>query len=56
MEVVLDENGMLDYIKTNVVNPPTSDTQDLVQWKKDVAKARRIILNGVYFPWIFKTI
>ncbi len=29
MEVVLDENGLLEYIKTNVAKPQASDAQNL---------------------------
>lgn len=47
MEVVLDENGLLEYIKTYVAKPQACDAQNLSQWKKYVAKARRIILEGV---------
>ena len=50
MEEVLYENGILDYIETNVIIPSTSNFQDLSHWKKDVAKARRIILEGVRDP------
>ena len=34
MEAILDENGMLEYIKTNVAKPQESDAQNLAQWKK----------------------
>ena len=47
MEEVFDENGLLEYIKTDVAKPQAYDSQNLAQWKKDVAKARRIILEGV---------
>ena len=47
MEAVLDDNGLLEYIKTDIANPPNYEAQNLAQWKKDVAKARRIILEGV---------
>ena len=40
MVVVLDENGLLEYIKTNVAKPPESEGH--------VAKVRRIILEGVH--------
>ena len=46
MEVVVDENGLLEYIKTDVVKPSEPDAQNLAQWKKEVAKARRINLEG----------
>jgi len=47
MEVLLDDNVLLKYIKTNVAKPPEYGSQNLSQWKKDVAKVRRIILDGV---------
>ena len=48
MEAVLDENGLLEYIKTDVSKPVESDSHNLAQWKKDVAKVRRVILEGVW--------
>ena len=45
--VVLDENGLLEYIKTSIEKPQAYDAQNLSYWKKYVAKARRIILEGV---------
>ena len=47
MEAVLDDNGLLEYIKRDVVKPVKSDVQNLAQWKKDVAKVRRIMLEGL---------
>jgi len=47
MEEVLDENGLLEYIKTNFAKAVEYDAQNLSQKKKDVDKARRIILEGV---------
>ena len=47
MEAVLDDNRLLDYIKTNLVKPPVVDAQDLSQWKNNVAKVRRIVWEGV---------
>ena len=47
MEAILDDNGMLEYIKKNVAKSPTFNAQGLAQWKKDVAKASRIIFEGV---------
>jgi len=44
MEAVLDDNGSLEYIKTDVAKSQAFDAQNLNQWKKDVAKARKIIL------------
>jgi len=47
MEVVLDDNGLLEYIKIYVAKPLACDAQDLSQWKEDLAKSRRIVLEGV---------
>lgn len=44
MEVILDDNGLLEFIKRDVAKPTKFDAQNLSQWKKDVAKARGIIL------------
>lgn len=44
MEAMLEDSGALEYVKTDIAKPPQSDAQQLTQWKKDVAKARRIIL------------
>ena len=29
MEAILDDNGLLEYVKTNIPSPPTTDVQDL---------------------------
>jgi len=47
MEAVLENNGMKEFIDNDIPKPPTSYAQDLAEWKKCVAKARRIILKGV---------
>lgn len=49
MEEILDENGLLEYIKENVEKSPYFDAQNLAQWKKGVAKVRRIIFEGVWY-------
>lgn len=54
MEEVLDANGFLEYIKTYVAKLQAYDAQNLSKWKKDMAKARRIILEGVQDHIIFK--
>ena len=46
MEAVFADNGLLEYIESDIPQPAATDAQ-LVQWKKDVAKGRRIILEGV---------
>jgi hypothetical protein len=47
MEAVLEDNGLKEFIDNDIPKPPTTDAQDLAEWKKCVAKARRIILEGV---------
>jgi len=47
MEVVLEDNELQELIDTNIPKPPTIDGQDLQEWMKCIAKARRIILEGV---------
>lgn len=44
---MINENGGFEYVKTNNLQPPQSNAQQLTQWKKDVAKTSRIILEGV---------
>jgi len=47
MEAVLEENGLEEFIDQDIPKPPTSNAKDLVEWRKCVAKARWIILEGV---------
>lgn len=47
MEAVLDDNELLEYVKTKISKPGLVDAHNLAQWKKDVAKARKIILECV---------
>jgi len=47
MEVLLDENRLLEYIKYDIAKPQAYDALNLVQWNKYVAKEKRIILKGV---------
>jgi len=47
MEAVLDDNALQEYIKIDVAKTQASNAHNIAQWKKDVAKARRIILEGV---------
>ena len=49
MDVVLDDNGLLQYVKTAIAKLGSTNAQKLAKWKKDVAKARRIILEGVRY-------
>jgi hypothetical protein len=47
MEAVLEDNGLKGYIDNDVPKPDATDTANLDAWKKKVAKARRILLEGV---------
>eukprot|EP00253_Pinus_taeda_P011151 PITA_11151 len=49
MEVVLQDNGLKEFIDQEIPKPETSDAQNLAEWKKCAAKARRIILEGVRY-------
>ena len=45
MEVVLEDNGLKDFIDQEIPKP-THKTEK-VEWRKRVARARRILLEGV---------
>ena len=47
MEVVLEDNGLKDFIDQEIPKPAATNAQELVEWKKCVAKVRRILLEGV---------
>ena len=47
MEAVFEDKRLKELIDNDMTKPPTTDAQDLEKWKKFVAKARRIILEGV---------
>jgi len=47
MDATLEDNGLKEFIDNDISTLVASDTQDLVKWKKFVAKARRIILEGM---------
>lgn len=47
METVLEDNGLKEFIDQDIPKPPTSDAQNLAEWKKCVARAMQIILEGV---------
>ena len=47
MEVVLEDNGLKEFIDSDVPKPDSSDAVGLDAWKKKVAKKRRILLEGV---------
>ena len=47
MEMVLEENGLKDFTDQEVPKPAIVNAQELAKWKKCVARARRILLEGV---------
>ena len=47
MEAVLKDNGLKDFIDQEVPKPIAADATELAKWKKSVARARRILLEGV---------
>ena len=47
MEVVLDENGLKEFIDAEIPKPTSSDVVILEAWQKKTAKCRRILLEGV---------
>ena len=47
MEAILEDNGLKEFIDKDVPKPDDVDVANLDAWKKKVAKARRILLEGV---------
>ena len=47
MEVVLKDNGLKEFIEKDVPKLDVVDVANLDAWKNKVAKARRILLEGV---------
>ena len=47
MEAVLEDNNLKDFIDQEAPKPATFDATELAEWKKCVARARRILLEGV---------
>ena len=48
MEVVLEDNGLKDFIDKEIPKPVATNAKELAEWKKCVANARWIILEGVW--------
>ena len=46
-EAVLEDNSLKDFIDQEVPKPVAANATKLVEWKKCVARARRILLEGV---------
>ena len=47
MEVMLEDNGLKEFIDSDVPKPNSADAAVLDAWQKKVARARRILLEGV---------
>ena len=47
MEAVLEDNGLKEFIDKDVPKTNDADAANLDAWQKKVAKARRILLDGV---------
>ena len=47
MEVVLEDKRLREFIDSDIPKPTTIYAQDLAEWKKNIEKARRIMLEGV---------
>ena len=47
MEAVLEDNGLKEFIDSDVPKPGSSDDALLDAWQKKIAKTRRIMLEGV---------
>ena len=47
VEAILEDNGLKEFIDNDVPKPASSDAANLDAWKKKVARARRIRLEGV---------
>ena len=46
MEAMLKDNRLKDFIDIDIHQPAVADAQLLDAWKKNVAKVRRILLEG----------
>ena len=47
MEVVLDDNGLKEFIDAKIPKPASSDAATLDAWQKKIEKCRRVLLKGV---------
>ena len=47
MEVVLEDNGLKEFIDQEITKLASTNAQELAKWKKCVVKVRWIILEGV---------
>ena len=47
MEEILEDNGLKEFIDTDIPEPNQADVAQHEAWRKNVAKARRNLLEGV---------
>ena len=47
MEELLEDNGLKKFIDNDVPKPVVTNAANIDAWQKKVAKARRILLEGV---------
>ena len=47
MEAVLEDNGLKEFIDQEIQKLASTNAQELVEWKKCVAKTRQVIIEGV---------
>ena len=47
MEVVPEDNNLKEFIDQDIPKPTISNAKDPAEWKKCVARARQITLEGV---------
>ena len=47
MEAMLEDNGLKEFIDSDVPKPGSSDAALLDAWQKKTTKMRRILLEGV---------
>jgi len=45
----MEDNGLNEYTYRNFLKPTATNAKKLTKWKKNVAKARRILLEGVRY-------
>ena len=46
MEAILEDNGLKDFIDLEIPKLAAANAQELAEWKKCVAKERKILLEG----------
>ena len=47
MKALLEDNGLKDFINTDISKPTSSDAATPDAWKKKVENTQRILLEGV---------